>query len=336
MKVLKYQNKNSIKTYSKGEHLMKSIKLTTIALTMMASSLALADWQPSGPIKLLIGFGAGGTTDLSGRAVAAAIEKQTGWRVIAENKPGGGGVAMLAGLSKAKADGQSIGLSVNVPLLLGMALKGEDKMPVTLDKIDFLGTTSKVNIGLIAPADAPYNTMDELVEYAKTTEVKIGFDAPPQKMVYTAIANDTGAKFAFVPFKSSGDILPAVLGKHIDAGSGTGLHVPYLKSGEVKMVTSLNATRHSASPNVKTLQEQGYNYALDPVFFFAAPKGMPADAKMALAKAIDNAVNSNEVKDIIKKGIHVNAQNFGPQGTEELLRTNYKAIKILVAGIKKK
>ena len=68
---------------------------------MLASSLVeAADWQPDGDIRLQIGFGAGGSTDVMGRVLAKTIEEQTGWNVIAENKTGGGGMAMFTMISK--------------------------------------------------------------------------------------------------------------------------------------------------------------------------------------------------------------------------------------------
>ena len=104
-----------------------------IACLMIVPSLAqAADWSPPGSIKLQVGFGAGGSTDTLGRLVAANVEEATGWNVVVENKPGGGGVAMLSGLMNAKPDGLTIGLAVNVPILINLAKRG-DKLPFKID-----------------------------------------------------------------------------------------------------------------------------------------------------------------------------------------------------------
>ncbi|TKJ36327.1 hypothetical protein CEE37_15100 [candidate division LCP-89 bacterium B3_LCP] len=80
-----------------------------MAVGLIVSS-AQAEWQPKGPIKLWIGFGAGGGTDTQARSLAAELENLRGWRIIPENKAGGGGAVMAASLKNAPADGQTIGL----------------------------------------------------------------------------------------------------------------------------------------------------------------------------------------------------------------------------------
>ncbi|MBW1997570.1 MAG: hypothetical protein JRJ29_06340, partial [Deltaproteobacteria bacterium] len=106
------------------------------------------DWAPKGSIKLLIAFGAGGSTDTLGRLVAAQIEEDTGWNIIVENKPGGGGVAMLSGLMNEKPDGLTIGLAVNVPILLNLAKRAE-KLPFRIHTFDYLGTIAKGEVALV-------------------------------------------------------------------------------------------------------------------------------------------------------------------------------------------
>ena len=85
----------------------KSLLFCVAALCMIIWPVMgqAGDWSPKGSIKLQIGFGAGGSTDTMGRLVAAQVEENTGWNVVVENKPGGGGVAMLSGLMNAKPDG---------------------------------------------------------------------------------------------------------------------------------------------------------------------------------------------------------------------------------------
>ena len=85
---------------------MKFIIPLLMILTLLVSP-AQADWEPKGPIKLWIGFGAGGGTDTQARALAGELEKARGWRIIPENKAGGGGAVMAASLKNAKPDGQN-------------------------------------------------------------------------------------------------------------------------------------------------------------------------------------------------------------------------------------
>ena len=88
---------------------MKKILVVAALVAGMFTAPAHAEWKPNGPIKLWIGFGAGGGTDTQGRAIAEAIERLKGWRIIPENKAGAGGTVMAAQLKKAAPDGQTHG-----------------------------------------------------------------------------------------------------------------------------------------------------------------------------------------------------------------------------------
>lgn len=138
-----------------------------LVCALVAPSLSSGQgWSPNDSITLQIGFGAGGSTDIMGRLVAAKIEEKTGWNVVVENKPGGGGIAMFSTLMRAKPDGLTLGLSVSMPVFLNLASRG-DKIPFNIDSFDYLATIMRGEIAMVAQADAPYNTLEELITYAK-------------------------------------------------------------------------------------------------------------------------------------------------------------------------
>ena len=80
--------------------------LVLAAATAFAGAVNADDWSPDGPLMFQIGFGAGGSTDTMGRVLAKVMKDQTGWNIIAENKTGGGGVAMFTGISKMPPPGE--------------------------------------------------------------------------------------------------------------------------------------------------------------------------------------------------------------------------------------
>ena len=121
--------------------------------TMMVAGSAMAGWKPDGPLTLQIGFGAGGSTDTMGRVLAKVMKDQTGWNIFAENKTGGGGVAMFTGIAKMPPNGKVIGLGVNMPILVNLVRRG-DELPFDLDSFDYLGTIAKAELALVAAADA--------------------------------------------------------------------------------------------------------------------------------------------------------------------------------------
>ncbi len=113
---------------------MKRLISATLGLVMLAGTAA-ADWSPEKPISLWIGFGAGGETDTLGRLLANEMSEATGWDIVVENRPGGGGMAMFTQLAVAPADGHSLGMGVTMPVLVNLTVRG-DEIPFTLDSFD--------------------------------------------------------------------------------------------------------------------------------------------------------------------------------------------------------
>jgi tripartite-type tricarboxylate transporter receptor subunit TctC len=301
-----------------------SLLVSVVALcVILAPVMGLAeDWSPKGSIKLHVGFGAGGSTDTLGRIVAARVEENTDWNIVVENKPGGGGVAMLSSLMNAKPDGQILGLAVNVPILLNLAKRG-DKLPFKIDTFDYIGTITKGEVALVAKADAPFNDIDSFIKLAKTKKLALAFDAMPQQMIMSAVKNQAGVEFKFVKHKSGAEQIQSILGGHVDAGCPAGAHIKYLENGDGK-------DRFSYAPETKTLIETGYNFYLDPYYYLVAPKGLPANVKATLADVFDKAIHSDKVKTAISNTLKAQPYNLGPDGTYKMLSDGVKDVKILI------
>lgn len=301
---------------------------------MVAPGLVQAkDWAPKGSIKVQVGFGAGGSTDTITRMLTAQVERMTGWNLVVENKPGGGGVAMFSGLMHKKADGKTLGVGVNMPILMNLVMRG-DKLPFKIDSFDYIDTITNAEIGIVAKADAPFDDFDGLLQHIKESGAPMGFDAKPQQMILSAISKQTGIKIKLVSHKSGAEVVQGILGGHIVAGCVVGEHIKYLKSGDLKLIVAMNDRRHSYAPETTTLIENGYDFYLSPMYYIAAPKGLPTDVKNALSRAFSEATQSKEVKEGLMNILKVNPINLGPEGTEEMLTTGLKDITSLVEATK--
>ncbi|MGA8261482.1 MAG: tripartite tricarboxylate transporter substrate binding protein [Arenicellales bacterium] len=310
---------------------MRFRKLFTTAFFALILSTGMVGtasaWEPKGPVKLEIGFGAGGETDTIGRVIADALEKETGWQIVAENKPGGGGIAMFTQLSAMPADGSVIGMGVNMPVMINLVLRG-DKLPFTIDSFDYLATVARAPLVIIAKSDAPYSDVKELVAWSKKNGgAAISYDAKPQEMIMRAIDKQESAGFKLIATKSSAEQLQFLLGGQVQASFSSGAHIPYMKKGDVKMLASANSTRQDYAPDVKTLKEQGYDLFSDPWFYIAAPKGLPDDAKEALAGALAKALKTDEVKKIISNTLSTQPVDLGPDGTKKMFLQGMDGVK---------
>jgi len=228
-----------------------------------------------------------------------------------------------------KPDGSTLGLAVNVPILLNLAKRG-DKLPFKIDTYDYIGTITKGEVALVARADAPFNDINAVIALAKTKKLAVSFDAMPQQMIMSAVSNQAGVKFKFVKHKSGAEQIQSILGGHVDVGCPAGAHIKYLESGDLKMIAAFGKDRFSYAPDTKTLIENKYNFYLDPYYYLVAPKGLPADVKATLAKAFDKAIHAEKVKTALFNTLKAQPYNLGPDGTFKMLSDGVTDIKTVI------
>lgn len=284
--------------------------LRTIALcaAVLVSGMATAAW-PDRPVKLLIGFGAGGGADTLGRLVAKALEQELGQPVVAENMPGGGGVVMATTLARAKPDGYTIGIAVNstfdfLPWLGSVAFKAED--------FDYLATVTELQNALMARGDAPFSNWKEMVEYGRTHGLTYGSSSPMTIKYAETMSEREGIRVRVVPMKGGREILNNIMGSHVDIGWSAGVHQPYIGDDKVKIIASLNDDRLESTPDIPSITEMGYD-GYTGYFMFAAPKGIPADILAKLTAALSKAARSPDVAELAVKRMGFPNVVLGPE-----------------------
>lgn len=286
------------------------------AVAMCLSSPVLAQWSPEKPVKIIIPFGAGGSTDTFGRVVASAMEQETGWTVIVENRPGAGGMIGQLEVANAEPDGYTVGLSSTSLFSI------EPFMPnatgeLQPDSVDFIGTLSVIPYAIVAASDAPFDNLAELAEYAKKNgPAKFSATSQQLTLALEQMAEEIGLDFVAAQTSGSGESLQLVAGRHADFTISGGVHVAYVKDGRMKVLAHMLDERADYAPDAMTVAEQGATLPLRNYFLYNVPKGMDPEIKTALANAIDKALQTDSVKEHARR-INVTLKNLGIDGSSE-------------------
>lgn len=143
--------------------------------------------------------------------------------------------------------------------------------------------------------------------------------APPQVLMMNAAMRTSGAEFNLVTADGGAEVIQLILGGQVLAGFASGEHFPYLESGDMKVIASANANRLSYDPDTLTFIESGVDAYVDAVFFLAMREGSDPAAVEAIAGAIDKAVQSEMVAEIVRNAVQGPAVNLGPDGARDMM-----------------
>lgn len=300
----------------------KNRVIYSLACLIFVASTAVtaSDWSPQNTLRLQIAFGAGGSTDVIGRVLVDQMREQSGWKIIAENVEGGGGVAMLTGIAKRPANNDVIGLAVNVPILINLAQRS-DELEFGIDDFSYVGTVSTAQLALVARADAPFDDLEGLVRQAtEEPGLAVGFGAPPQRFLMDAVARDSGAQFGMVSTEGGAETIRLLLGGQVMVGFLSGEHLPYLESGDLKVVGSANRDPLSYAPEAQTFSDIGHDFhVVDPYLFLAMAADSDAGAIEAISDVVEEALKTAEMVEIVQNIHHSKPVNLGADGTRQML-----------------
>lgn len=269
-----------------------------------AAALALptlrAQAWPSRPIRFLVPFAPGGTSEIVARSVAAELGKQLGQSVFVENKPGGAGVVAMAEAAKAAPDGHTIilghvgTLAVNPYMLANQPYDvNKDFLPVTL--------LAKVpNVFVIHP-DVPAKNFREFVAHAKAHPGKLSYgsagNASAGHLAMEYLKLVTGMFITHIPYRGTGPQLTDLLAGRTQASSaGMPALGAHIRAGKLRAIAVGTQQRIPALPDVPTVQEMGYkDFETSQWYGILAPAGTPPDVVKRLQEESLKALRSSAV-----------------------------------------
>ncbi len=286
---------------------------TLLALVFSPPALAQTNWDPRRPVRIIVGFGAGGTTDVIGRAVAKAIEAQRGWTIITENKGGAGGTIAATEIRNARPDGLTIGLfSTSV---FGLDPQISERPGYGPADFDYLGTIGSIEYALVANRALPITDVASMVAYARQRGfLTLSATGRLQELVAGRMARQFGVEIISAQTRGSAESLQLVLGGHADVTISGGVHVPAVRSGDIRSIAAITDARHGYAPEVPTLKEQGVDIALRNYFMYAGPRNLPPEVRATWEAAIDQAVATPEVAQALTQAYSTRG-NLGGAGS---------------------
>ena len=299
------------------------IKLSVGLLIILGCNLALADSYPSKPIKAIVPFAPGSTTDQIGRAFAAKMTELLGQPIVIENRPGANGLIGADFVAKAPADGYTILIGTNST---NAALKSLVKnLPYNQDTaftpIGYLGSAPLI---ITVNNDMPVKSLNGFVSLAKANPGKMTFAyaSTSQRVSSEMLASAADIKMTGVPYKSGPNAMTDVIGGQVNMFTADfGVTLPQVQAGKIRGLAVTSLKRSPAIPELPTVNEALGIKGYELIAFFAVfgPADMPKDAILKLNKVINEAAKS---KDVIER---FSAMGFETQpGTPEALGQKIK------------
>ena len=268
-----------------------------IATSLFSAGLALsaqAAGYPEKPITFVIPYSAGGSSDMLVRGMQPFIEESMAATIVPKNVEGGGGAV---GLSQALFSSKADGYTVTLPSNAVFGLEGLGNVPWKHQDFETIARIITEDYTITVRADAPWKDLKEFIEDVKAHpgKVKMGFSGfgSSTHIIAAAFGEKFGLKFQYVPYQGGSKTVAATMGGHIDVNTH---HPAEIKSGveagKLRVLATMGEQRSNLFPDVPTMKELGYDWAVNQWRGISVPKGVSDDVKAkwkdALTKAAAN------------------------------------------------
>ena len=288
---------------------------------LLFAGSALAQAYPGKPIRLVVGYSAGGGNDLIARIVAARLQEKLGQPIVVDNKPGAQSIVAAEIVTKAPADGYTLLVAPSGPMTINPAVYA--KLPYDPAK-DFapISLLAEFPLLLVVGADQPIKSVRELIDYGRAHPDKANYasSATPFQLAAELFNQRTGSKFQHIPYRGSGDAAQAVAsGQVLMTIADTGPISGPLAAGKLRALAITTDKRDAAFPAVPTLGEAGVPDMVISLWTgLVAPVGTPAGIVALLNKAIAETLAMPEVRAALVK-IAVEPRSTTPQQYRDLI-----------------
>src|SRR2546425_1148338 len=316
---------------------MRWLRLFVLAAFAVGfASAALAQSNPTKPIKIVIPFPPGNTMDIMTRLIGPKVTERMGQQIIVDNRPGASGMLGLEFVARAAPDGYTIaaGQGGNLTVLPHTSknityVPLKDFAPIAVSTTNYLG--------IVANPEVPFKSVAEMIAYAKVNPGKLtvatnGEGGFPH-LAFEHLRVMGGFTFTHVPYKGSAAIATDVIGGQVQVGIDgiTGL-TPHIKSGRLRILATTNKTRPALWPGTPVAADDVPGYESGGWFGYAAPAATPREIVLRLNAEINRALREPDVSDkLVNAGLIIVGES--PEFFAELLKSDYAKYGKLVKDI---
>ncbi|MCG6902346.1 MAG: tripartite tricarboxylate transporter substrate-binding protein [Rhodobacter sp.] len=268
--------------------------IAAVGLAALATGASAADWTPPGPIKLMIGFAAGGGADTQARLIAEELEAKLGWQFIPEQVTGKGGLNLAAAIKDQPNDGSAIGMVVTETLGYNMRAADAGMTPADFTAII---TTAGFQMGIVSQSSKGWTSFADVVAAAKGgQDIRFGAMSPKLADLAYLLGKAQGVDFNIVTVKGGKDVMNGVVAGDMDLGFMAGIQAKGVASGDLVNLASALSAPLVQTPDAPKLSDLGVEFNADGYFAFIGPAGMPTEARDAIAAAIADTITTEGSK----------------------------------------
>ncbi len=298
--------------------------LAALALVVLIAAPVAAQNYPTRPVKVVVGFGPGGGTDILARLVAAKLGDILGQQIVIENRPGAAGHLAAEYVAGQPGDGYMLLASPIGPMSISAAVYSDLKYNVTKDFVP-LALIGQFPLILAVSPSNPANNVKELVAYAKQHPDKANYPSTSPTFVIPMeeLKLATGMPCVNIPYKSSEEMILSVMqGQTMMTIVDPPPTVPQVKAGKLKALAVTGSQRLPELPDVPSMTEAGYPSVDIQVWSgMFAPAGTPSAVVAKLEKALGEAIHDPGVSAKLK-ALAINPSNKTPEQFKELIESD--------------
>ena len=298
-------------------HRSATATIATVMFTLLAATAAGAQAYPTGTVKVVVPFGAGGATDVLARVFADQLQQRLGQPFTPENRGGAAGQIAATAVARSPADGSTLMFTTAAPITIAPLMNDKVQYDPRKDFVP-IAVVAVMPVWLVVNANSPLQSAADIVAKAKDNPGKLNYGTSgvgtELHLAAEALSRSAGIQMQHVPFRGGGEVIAALLGNQLDfAALSTASIAGALKQGSLRALAVSSPQRMADFPEVSTFAEIGHPGAtMMPWWGLMAPAGTPQPIVARLTQELGAATKSEPVRERLK-ATFVQIDFAGPQ-----------------------